>query len=217
LPLRAHNCDPANESPAFPKEENDAVSAFVRREIAAIKERPDEATVVAEKIAQTHQLLPCRPGGVTLERLYREEFARHWSRPPCDNGQSWTRLKRQPDHAIRYCRGKQLLSGPPKRVKVHGAVQFEQRLFQCRIDYRLALADSNAVSFHVLLSRARARENCCFSARARFLKKTTLVPEAFNNRPDKRQPKLPRDYQATRDCPLYKEKEKQKTERELGK
>jgi hypothetical protein len=59
LPLRAHNCDPASESPAFPKEENGAVGAFVRREIVAIKKRPDEATVVAEKIAQTHQLLAC--------------------------------------------------------------------------------------------------------------------------------------------------------------
>jgi hypothetical protein len=126
-------------------------------------------------------------------------------------------LKHQSDHAIRYCRGKQLLSGSPKRVNIHGAVQLEQRPFQCRIDYRLALADSNAVSLHVLLSRACAPENRCFSARARFLKKTTLVPEAFNNRPDKRQPKLPRDYQAMRDCPLYKENEKQKTEREQGK
>jgi hypothetical protein len=95
-------------------------------------------------------------------------------------------LKHQADHAIRYCRGKQLLSGSPKRANVHRAVQPEQRLFQCRIDYRLALADSNAVSLHVLLSRTRAPENRCFSARARFLKKTTLVPEAFNNRPDKK-------------------------------
>jgi len=162
------------------------VGAFVRREVVPIKERPDEATVVAEKIAETHQLLACRPGGVTLERFYREELARHGSRPSCDSGQNRTWLKHQADHAIRYCRGKQLLSGSPKRVNVHRAVQPEQRLFQCRIDYRLALADSNAVSLHVLLSRTRAPENRCFSARARFLKKTTLVPEAFNNRPDKK-------------------------------
>jgi len=33
------------------------VGAFVRCEVVPIKERPDEATVIAEKIAQTHQLL----------------------------------------------------------------------------------------------------------------------------------------------------------------
>ena len=193
------------------------MSAFVRREIVAIKERPDEATAVAEKIAQTHQLLARRPGGVTLERFYREEIARHGSRPSCDSGQNRTWLKRQTDHAIRYCRGKQLLSGSPKRVNVHGAVQLEQRLFQCRIDYRLALADSNAVSLHVLLSRARAPENCCFSARTRFLKRPLSDRKRSTIALIKRQPKLPRDYQAMRDCPLYKEKEKQKTERERGK
>jgi hypothetical protein len=109
-----------------------------------------------------------------------------------------------------------MLSGSPKRVNIHGAVQLEQRLFQCRIDYRLALADSNVVSLHVLLSRARASENRCFSTRARFLKR----PRSYRKRSTialiKRQPKLPRDYQAMRDCPLYKEKEK-KTERQLGK
>jgi hypothetical protein len=110
LPLRAHNCDPANESPSFPKEENDAVSAFVRREIAAIKKRPDEATVVAEKIAQTQQFLTRRPGGVTLERFYREEIARHRSRPSCDNGQNRIRLKRQADHAIRQNRGQNFIT-----------------------------------------------------------------------------------------------------------
>jgi hypothetical protein len=126
-------------------------------------------------------------------------------------------LKRQADHAIRYRRGQQLLSGSPKRVNIHGAMQLEQRLFQCRIDYRLALADSNAVSLHVLLSHARASENRCFSTRARFLKR----PRSYRKRSTigliKRQPKLPRDYQSMRDRPLYKEKEKQKTERELGK
>lgn len=189
------------------------MGTFVRREIVAIKERPDEATVVAEKIAQTHQLFACRPGGVTLERFYREELPRHGSGPSCDSGQNRTWLKHQADHAIRYCRSKQLLSGSPKRVNVHGAVQLEQRFFQCRIDYRLAFTDGNAVSLHVLLSRARASENRCFSTCARFLKR----PRPYRKRSTialiKRQPKLPRDYQSMRDCPLYKEKEKQKTER----
>jgi hypothetical protein len=191
------------------------VGAFVRREVVPIKERPDEATVVAEKIAETHQLLACRTGGVTLERFHREELARHGSRPSCDSGQNRTWLKHQADHAIRYCRGKQLLSGSPKRVNIHGAVQPEQRLFQCRIDYRLALADSNAVSLHVLLSRARIRKSLFLNSCALFKR-----PRSYRKRSTialiKRQPKLPRDYQAMRDCPLYKEKEK-KTERELGK
>jgi hypothetical protein len=94
-------------------------------------------------------------------------------------------LKRQADHAIRYRRGQQLLSGSPKRVNIHGAMQLEQRLFQCRVDYRLALADSNAVSLHVLLSRARIRKSLFLNSCA-LLKKTTLVPQAFNNRPDKK-------------------------------
>jgi hypothetical protein len=150
------------------------VSAFVRREVVPIKKRPDEATLVAEKIAETQQLLACRPGGVTLERFYREELARHGSRPSCGSGQNRTWLKHQSDHAIRYCRGKQLLSGSPKRVNVHGTVQLEQRFFQYRIDDRLALAANNAVSLHMLPSRTRASENRRFSTRARFLKRPRL-------------------------------------------
>ena len=57
MPLRAHNCDPAKESPAFPKEENDAVSALADTalkqgaSLAAVRKGNGEQTRASEQIA----------------------------------------------------------------------------------------------------------------------------------------------------------------------
>ncbi len=170
----------------FQKKRHDAVTHIFAAPCNGDKGTISQAAWLGKESLSRTNFLRAVPGGVTLERLCREKPVETWVNVHLAIiGQNWIGLKHEADHAIRYCRGEQLLSGSPKRIDVHRAVQPEQRLFQCRIDYRLALADSNAVSLHVLLSRARAPK-IAVSQLVALLKKTTLVPEAFNNRPDKK-------------------------------
>jgi len=79
------------------------------------------------------------PGNIILERLRGEKTVRHGSCPSHDYGQNWILLKRDPDQAVWYRGGEQLVDGSPERTDVHRSVQAEQRLFDYWIDHRLAL------------------------------------------------------------------------------
>ena len=79
------------------------------------------------------------PGNIILERLRGEKTVRHGSCPSHDHGQNWILLKRDPDQAVWYRGGEQLVGGSPERTDVHRFVQPEQRLFDYWIDHRFAL------------------------------------------------------------------------------
>ena len=74
---------------------------------------------------------------IILERLRGEKPITHGQCPSRDHWQNRIGLKHEADQAIWNRGGEQLLDGFPERTDVHGRVQAEQSLFQCRIDHRL--------------------------------------------------------------------------------
>ena len=109
---------------------------FLRRHVTAGKGRLCEAASIGKEVANPHELLARSSDDVTLERFRSEKALGHRFCPSRDQRQDWSVLQSETDHAIWDCGGEHLLHGLPERIDVHGAVQAEQRPFQCRIDYR---------------------------------------------------------------------------------
>jgi hypothetical protein len=130
LRCRAHDCNHTNESLSSLEEEANAVRAFLRRHVSAIKARFDQAGSICKEVANPHEPLPWSRGDITLERLRGEKTIRHGSCPSHNHGQDWIGLKHQAYQAIWDRGGEQLLDGFPERTNVHGGVQAEQSLFE---------------------------------------------------------------------------------------
>src|SRR5207248_4289459 len=105
------NCDGANESLPFPKEQRYAVGTLPRRHVTAIKAGSYEAAAIAKKIIQAHQLFAWR--GATLESFCREEIVRYGSRPFCNRRSVRVLLERQADGVTSDCGGEQALDRFP--------------------------------------------------------------------------------------------------------
>jgi hypothetical protein len=142
----AHDCNPANEPLAFPKKQTKTVCTFLRRDVAAIKDRSSKAVAIAEKIAETHALVARHPNKITFEGFRPEEIPGHGSCPSGNYRQGWIPPKCETDHAAGYRDRKHLLDSSPKRIDIHRAVQAEQRSFQRRIDNRLQIAVRSDIS-----------------------------------------------------------------------
>ena len=185
------------------------MGAFLRRDVAAIKNRSHKTAAIAEKIAQAHELFPRRPSQTILERFRREKVLRHGSSPFGDHGQDCSGAKGQTDHAIWDGGEEHPLRSSPKRIDVDGKVQAEQRFLQRRVDHRVALFASVAISMHLsspLPRLPRCRLLCAGATKQRLRppwQRSTIAP-------GKREPKLPRDCRAVRESESQNRKEQNK-------
>src|SRR5437773_3971591 len=140
---------------AFPKQEAHGLSAFMRRQVAAIKTRFHEAASIGKEIADAHDLFAPLRRDITLKRLRCEKTIRHRQRPSRERRQNWIVLQHESDQTIWDRGSEQLLGGFPERIDVHRSLKSEQIFLDCRIGHRSAPdADSRAWPHLLVPSRA---------------------------------------------------------------
>src|SRR4029450_8304887 len=94
LRCRAHDYNHTNEPLVFPKKEAPAVSAFLRRHVAAIEGRFHQTASIRKDVANPHKPVTRSPSDITLERRGIKKTIRHGQCPSCDHWQNWIVLKR---------------------------------------------------------------------------------------------------------------------------
>src|SRR5438477_1949895 len=95
---------------AFPKQEAHGLSAFMRRQIAAIKTRFHETASIGKEIADAHDLFAPLRRDISFERLRYEKAIGHRQCPFRERRQNWIVLQRESDQTI-WDRGREQLLG----------------------------------------------------------------------------------------------------------